>query len=677
MTCDDYLTLTMNVTGHIIEETNKGSLINGACFVLTKKCEELKDFSVITIPPNTALPSYCPWIEYKLAVSFPTMGSVYKVERIYSCSPRKVILKKSNSKQTYEVHDLHEVETRDRRLYFLLRPRFTHPVFFKLLPFFSADYLLRFNESQLLMFYYVFNVRPHLFCFWDVLRRVLYKLPKTPFSAFEGKLDIQNYLVEDEEYSRSCPIWSFNRLLKCPTIEKEYPLKVMKEAIDFFSKSKKNKTLFGDDRLLIEEDCLDETIEFLYKKGILMLSFTIDKTKRYFVLPELESEEYNVVKLIKNKKITFSIQHCNFYGPNYVALISKWYLLNEANKSDGILMLSANEPSSHYLSSTTGIKVHAIQKIGFLKPEEKKRKNIMIDRFHKTSLKDLQKVLQICSNGATITIFCDLEDYPCSPKRGGGDIAFQLTKIPNVSIKRENEWNENDKLYSIYNSFHNSGDIIFANIFAVPLNKPKEFNDYIKQIKGKEKEKEKTKDEKIDDENDYIIFCSHESDKIFVNETLLKSHKIQNKNSFFIHQKICVLENDDIGIIKRVWKKTGQDEKIQIKLDAKTPLELKNGEVYIIDLYSFGGIREYSTDKFTFSHTSVINISKYAGPPTKRGIFVVGKNTTRKHMATAAKYCELDLKIFLIPDTQLNLMKRGNGFRPQSGLSDKCQAILS
>lgn len=653
------------IEGHVIEEINRGSVQHGASFLIEKKCEELKDLAMITIGNTNVLPSYCPWIQYRIGVSFPITGSVYKIEKVINCSPRKVELINQKTKEFYCIKSLKDAKEEPQRIQIGLRPRFSSPVFFALLPYFSSEYLLKFDNEQLYMFYMVLKLRPYLFCFWDVLKRVLYNLEGSPFSKEKRELDIQNYFIVEDGYSRTCPIWSFKRLEESK-IKIRYPIPIVEGAIKLYSKIQEKHFLFGDDRLLIEKNQKEDVMNFLKKENILIPSMN----ENYLVLPETEVDELQVIKLIIKKKIKFILNDWNFYGKDYTDAIAIWYV--QLKEKQELLLLSANQPSACYIQKKTGIETHSIDKFLNLDDKLKKKKIIGIDRFHKTSLKDLRNILKCCKEEAMIIVFYDSEDFVCNTRRGTGDIAIQLSKIPGVCVNHRTDCDEENPLYKTYNSFHNPEGIILGDVFAVPLSKAKDISDFVRRMKNEIKSN-KDKEECI---ADYQIFYSHESDKYLAKE-ISKPLKDETKDLFYIGQKVWVLQNDDIGTIKKISKREKNGKFAKINLDAKSAVDFKSNSVFNVEIFSIGGVlTSYSTDKYTFLHTKAINITKYAGPPVRHALFIAGKLTNRKHIYNATKYAEHELKIFLAKDVILTNMTKGNTYRPDSGFGDKLKKFL-
>jgi len=217
---------TFTVSGFVYG-VNKNTLENCCNFkvqeIIIKGPKRIpKIFPIIKI---RALPSYCPWIMYKVVVRPPETGSIYTIVEVLQCSFRavdKAELKKflvfqysatSNDVQAFKkrvskafrkvtnvIHGPEALDViHDKYINMVARnvtkPRFGGVVLLSLLPYFSYTFLASFNERQLVGLLCIVMYNPYMFCFWDMFVSTALCFKDGNVSVFtnrEGELDIDN-----------------------------------------------------------------------------------------------------------------------------------------------------------------------------------------------------------------------------------------------------------------------------------------------------------------------------------------------------------------------------------------------------------------------------------------------------------------------------------------------------
>jgi len=331
---------------------NKGHSDGAYNFKITRKIEcEPKAPKIIPIPCYSALPTYCPWINFRVKVKPPERGqsTIYRIVEVVGCS--YITVKKIHVKE-YLLNQYKMTQTNDEKFkkqlkaaFFrvpaeitcradisekmedeyikkitldILSPRFRGTAIMSLLPYFSYHFLSNFDERQALVLLYIAVQQPHLFCFWDKLVSILTQVhlheePLFPNKNFELDVDL-NYIywfleqMDSTEsypvYSAAYPVWNIQMLKKAVRDFSRwnpdtYDFEVISVAVKIYLQYYKEKNSFKNTIISIQQtnfnapkEVVDKSIQFLQTNKIL---FTQAAICQLFPNTDMDSSHNTIV----------------------------------------------------------------------------------------------------------------------------------------------------------------------------------------------------------------------------------------------------------------------------------------------------------------------------------------------------------------------------------------------
>jgi hypothetical protein len=516
-------------------------------------------------------------------------------------------------------------------------------------------------------------------------------------------------------YCHNNPTWSIAHLNHClldQLVEIPYDPIIIKDALQVYIDYEYKFFLYGHTSLYTKGkkgivnsiQNVEKVFQFLKEQYILISPYGESSKTTFVVKPTQELLELRIISQIQqNIKQTFLID-CPFYNEHYIKKLMSWIRQDDIGLDKSIIC-SVNPCTTSFLKLTTGLNVFDIGDVTSkqLSPyfEKHSNINIILDRFHKISLRSLDGFLQVLTSlkskhktQITFYFIGDLQDFPIHSYRGGGDVfrAFRAC-VKNFTCEEWQFPKGRDSLSNAYQAITRKEGIQVDKLNIDTLKKYKFLFDYLKSIdvldkktktkndKGTRKRKKKDGKEEDEEESkndssiiqsislkDYIIFVSSHDDKRQVIQQLecklLSNHAYIHKDtSFFIGQKVHIKELDVYGRIDRAWK---HDNNKKDEISGKTSINVDSAR-YTIEILGVN----YNTKDYTISHADVMEISQYSGNPLSYVIFIIGKNTSRKHLACAVKYTLKQFKIFHLPNIHINEMKDDNTFAVNNALSNK------
>lgn len=694
--------------GHV-EGPSCGSLQDGAKFVITKTYGDRPE-KFVTISKLDALPSYCPWILYKVKLKKPEKGSVYSVIYVDSCRGRHVY-KKDVKDHLVGVRKMDEKKVKDgmrrldsqieslehvdrdvddeklrKEIKKLVEPAFKREIYYEMLRYFSATFLSKFTDEQLAAIALVVVHAPYTFCFWTHARRILKSIKgadgkqlfPAPSEGSDPLLVDESYayalkktLLERDDrsvrYSSRYPMWSLNSADRGCT---QWPNDEMIGCIDTTLKAALTIYLEMDNGLYSHgHTCYNlkdakrtiphakEGIEFLLREGIATYTMGDAGKRETITKHHFELIEIGIAKHMQSKFKSVRTIDCSFYGSSYVKLFLEW-IRAPANVGgatiDRILFVSANAMTTSYMKGATGLDFVSCDDI--TEKHFEKKTCLVIDKLQKISVIFFMDLMRMAREGMTLCAFGDHTDYMSNSRRGGGDVAGPLfARFPPA---RWHRWESSDPMRKTYECLVNQDGIILTGIHITPLDKPKPLLDHLKALS-----------DETGDVNSYNIFCSNEEDKEEIMGILCR--KIggadckYNRNCFMMGQKVHVVEDDYCGILTGV----SDESRPKVPLNSKD-INLQRGR-YVLDI----GGKKYSSGTKTFRHADVHVVTRFHGAPAPHGIFYITGKTSRRHIWCAAKYCTADLKLFIIHSMNVTDITDGYYMRPANDLYSKLRHV--
>lgn len=170
--------------------------------------QQIPDYFPIT--KDFGLPTYSPWVLFHVLLKKPRVGSVYEIDRVYRCERRfKKVTKKDIVQYACQdkpqdmqkalkacFKDLPRIVTDpnlildkiknikvQKWIYPLVETHFKSDTFYALMRYFSATFLAKFTEEELLAIQTLIATKPYAFCFRTYLHGIL-----TNLQLPEGKL---------------------------------------------------------------------------------------------------------------------------------------------------------------------------------------------------------------------------------------------------------------------------------------------------------------------------------------------------------------------------------------------------------------------------------------------------------------------------------------------------------
>ena len=619
---------------------------------------------------------------------------------------------KSVPKTIETKNDIKEIAN-DKILYVvkkLIGPCFRGPIFLSLLRYFDSTFLIRLNGKKILALYALVLAKPYFFCFWDHVGISFGRIRLNGKYLFDMDYDgmyldpsyceicsedMVRQTNGNNTYSVKFPVWTIRRLKDaCEDlfIELPAPLEVIRDALQLYLEIEKNAYRYGntsfspiqitDNANRIQSGATGgyydappsetlvntEAIDFLIDNHIMRWCVGDFGRHEWMMKPQAETREIQFAISIQEKIRKITIYNCQYYNQDYTHELFNWisgFSKTENVPIDKMVLCSANSVTARYITNSLGFTFvgvwDAVSIIaGKLKKSNREPLHIIIDRINKVAVDQMNFILKAIHNidktiggglekgGAYFHLFGDNEDFSPHSRRGGGDMMNHLMLLgqdfPQVSW---DNWNKKDPMYIIYRGLSHPAGIQMSHLHIIQLDKWKTFTEHLKSLDKMAKT----------DKKDYHIFCSTEEDRKIIMSQIIKKRlgasEEYKKTVFYLGQKIHLMEMDIIGTLERAYLVDHLLERKEVS--GKTPMDtISHTYIFIV------GDVEYSTDLHTIIHSDVAVISKFPGAPAPRGVFVVGKYTSRRHMYCAVKYCTKDMKIFVIPDVNLNAIKDGN-----------------
>jgi hypothetical protein len=686
--------------------------------------------TMVTINNLEALPSYSSWVEYTLFLRIPTVGSLYDVMQVANCRPRAVIKKdvvsfmfmnamrynkglaspepeediKKRVRKTLkglpdEINSLEDVKREVEEVITLrillrqLKTRFNKPMFFLLLRYFHEMFLLRLSAEQLRALYALITIKPYIFCFWDSTVRILCQIrAESGAWLFDPERDrllvdqgycnhygktLLNTIDAPACYSATYPMWSVAKVYyACEDLSLTcaVPLDILRDALTVYLESEKHFINFGNtvaDQSKIAKDVefSQEAIRFLANHAILRPCLGAAK---YLTKINVEMVEVRIAINLKRACNEIRLYDCPYYNSHYLSRFSKWLNSGHANA----VIVSANIVTASYLGMI-GMQVLSADDLSGIenacgkkrpKADSGKALDVVLERFHKFSMGDLDRILSLLVKKeikANFYLFGDTSDFPAQARKGGGNLMEAFTTTTDVLAETQKwyEWTQQEPMFKIYMSLTKGVGLNLSELHPIPVDTWKQFTEYIKSLE-KIKKKELAKD--------YHIFCSSKEDQaLVITQIMLKRLSPTNykysPSCFYVGQKVHLLDNDVSGRIEEAYRLVGGSKE---KIPTKTHIDLNQGTFSFL----ING-KEYNSRVHQVAHADAEVIRQFAGKPAPAVIFFVGEKTTRKHLWCAAKYCTSELKIFVKNGVNFSDMQDGSSFGVLSDLASKLSCI--
>lgn len=684
---------TIRVTGYP-NGPNPGSLEKGVMFKIVRGAPEL---DYVTIPSLDALPSYCPWIQYDVSLNIPEEGSIYSVRQVHACTPRRIYKEELVSYLVARGRDRdrlkkdlkrlpHQIVNEDEFLEYIddngllewilkiFSHRFRSDLFFQMLRYFSAVFLCKMSENQLISLAYIATDCPHVFCFWDHTKRTLNALrtssgnrifdldgtgpdPLSVHDAYawivgDALLDFKSTVTR---YYSSFPMWSINTLVEARdqcSVGEQPSLQTVRDAMHIYLEMDKAFAGFGD-TCFDPSKVLDDpsgAVKFMVEEGILRKALAGDGS---VTKPHHELIEVRIAKYMREKCTHVWLVDCPTYGPAFADKASK-IIRDGSNtgceKLSEVILLSANIMTARYMQNAVGSTFYPIDEAS---PELLAgKKCIVLDRLQKVSSMRFYGMLQFAKPGVRLICFGDSTDFGPNAKRGGGEVQDALfrrygtDKWDNVGAK--------EPMMKTYQALRHQDGMVMGMLHPIQLDRNKTLSDALNAM-NKEAKKDKSRT--------YWLFCSTGKDRTELLNIVCKkiggNDYVYDKQRFLIGQRVHVMDDDYYGKLEAAYPVIPSTGKAHTEKVSSKEIDLRQGRY---DLIISG--KRFRTGERTLKHADAMTIAHAPGYPAHTVIFYVTSSTNRMHLWCAAKLCTNQFRIYVKSGCMFDNVKHEIRYHP-------------